>query len=58
MRPISAANIPPALTTTSASIGPHSVCTPRTRPASTSMAVTRVCVKIRQPPSRAPSASA
>ncbi len=58
IRPISAANMPPALTTTSASIGPHSVWTPRTRPSSTSMPVTRVWVKIRTPPARAPSASA
>ena len=32
--------------------------TPRTRPPSTSIPVTRVWVKIRTPPSRAPSASA
>ena len=52
-RPISAANMPPALTTTSASMSPHSVSTPRTRPVATSIPVTRVWVKIRQPPSRA-----
>ena len=57
-RPSSAANIPPALTTTSASIGPQVVCTPRTRPSRTSMASTRVWVKIRAPPARAPSARA
>ncbi len=41
--PISFANIPPAFTTTSASIGPLSVTTPVTRPCSTGIPVTRVC---------------
>ena len=41
--PISFANMPPALTTTSASISPLSVTTPVTRPRSTGIAVTRVC---------------
>ena len=58
MRPISAANMPPASTTTSAAMSPRSVRTPRTRPSFTSIPVTRVSVKIRQPPRRAPSASA
>ena len=58
IRPISAAYMPPALTTTSASMSPRSVCTPRTRPPRTSMPVTRVLVWMSQPPSRAPSASA
>ena len=58
IRPISAANMPPALTTTSASMWPRSVSTPRTRPPSTSIAVTRVLVWMSQPASRAPSASA
>ena len=57
-RPSSAANIPPALTTTSASISPLSVTTPVTRPRSTGIAVTRVLVAISAPPRRAPSASA
>ena len=57
MRPISAANIPPALTTTSASTGPTRYARRERAPAaaSTSMPVTRVCVNTRQPPSRAPS---
>ena len=42
--PISAANMPPAFTTTSVSIGPWSVWTPRARPSRTSIAVTRVWV--------------
>ena len=41
-RPSSAAYIPPALTTTSASMSPLSVRTPRTRPSRTSIPVTRV----------------
>ena len=57
-RPISAANIPPALTMTSASILPYCVSTARTRPRSTSIPETRVCVKTRVPPARAPSISA
>ena len=57
-RPISPANMPPALTTTSASTEPLSVSTPVTRPRSTPIAVTRVCVAISAPPRRAPSASA
>ena len=57
-RPISAANMPPALTTTSASMSPRSVRTRCTRPRCTSIPVTRVPVKMRQPPRRAPSASA
>ena len=57
-RPISAANMPPALTTTSHSMSPRSVCTPVTRPSITAMPVTRVLVKICPPPRRAPSASA
>ena len=52
-RPSSAENMPPAITTTSASMSPRSV---RTRPGS--MPVTRVLVKIWAPPSRAPSARA
>ena len=36
-RPSSAANIPPALTTISASTSPHCVCTPLTRPPATSI---------------------
>ena len=56
--PISAANMPPALITTSASIEPLSVSTPRTRPPSTEIAVTRVPVAISAPRRRAPSASA
>src|SRR6478672_9721847 len=52
-RPSSAANIPPALTTTSASIAPCSVSTPVTRPSVTPIPVTRVWVKIRAPPARA-----
>ncbi len=57
-RAISAAYMPPASTTTSASTSPLSVCTPQTRPPPTSIPVTRVSVKMRQPPWRAPSASA
>ncbi len=56
--PSSCANIPPALTTTSASIRPLSVTTPSTRPRSTGISVTRVFVRISAPPRRAPSASA
>ena len=52
-RPSSAENMPPAITIASASMSPRSV---RTRPGS--MPVTRVFVKMRAPPSRAPSASA
>ena len=52
-RPSSAENIPPAITTTSASMSPRSV---RTRPGS--IPVTLVFVKMATPPSRAPSASA
>jgi hypothetical protein len=58
MRPISAAYIPPALTTTSASMSPHSVLMPRTRPSLTTTSCTRVCVNTWQPPRRAPSISA
>ena len=58
IRPISAANIPPALTTTSHSMSPRSVRTPVTAPSRTSIPVTRVLVWIAQPPLRAPSASA
>ncbi len=58
IRPISAAYIPPALTTTSHSIRPFSVSTARTRPSFTSIPVTRQFVKVRAPPWRAPSASA
>ena len=43
IRPISAANIPPQLTTVSQSMLPRSVCTRVTRPRSASMPVTRVC---------------
>ena len=57
-RPISAANMPPALTTTSHSMSPRSVRTPVTAPSLTSMPVTRVLVRTRQPPRRAPSAMA
>ena len=57
-RPISAANIPPASTTTSVSIDPRSVWTPVTRPRSTPIPVTRVDVAISAPWRRAPSASA
>ena len=57
-RPISAANMPAALTTTSHSMSPCSVRTPVTAPRSTSMPVTRVLVSSVQPPRRAPSASA
>ncbi len=46
IRPISAAYMPPALTTTSAAMSPRSVRTPRTRPSATSMPVTRVLVKV------------
>jgi hypothetical protein len=43
-RPISPANIPPALTTISVSISPLSVTTPLTRPRSTVISLTRVFV--------------
>jgi len=56
-RPISAAYMPPQLTTISASdaplVGAHAV----TRPRCTSMPVTLVCWWIRTPPARAPAAS-
>ena len=57
-RPSSAANMPPALTTTSVSIEPLSVSTPTIRPRSTPRPVTRVWVAISAPRRRAPSASA
>ena len=61
-RPISGANIPPALTTTSARISVRSpacsTVTPVTRPRSVPMATTRVLVRIRAPFWRAPAASA
>ena len=57
-RPSSAANIPPALTTTGVSIEPLSVSTPVMRPRSTPIPVTRVLVATSAPPRRAPSASA
>src|SRR6185312_5400695 len=53
IRPISAANIPPQLTTISQAISPLSVCTRRTRPSSTSMPTTRVRCAIRTPPALA-----
>ena len=56
--PSSAANIPPAFTTISVSTVPWSVSTPVTRPRSTEMPVTRVCVATSAPRRRAPSASA
>ena len=56
--PSSFANMPPALTTISASIEPLSVSTPVTFRRSTPIAVTRVFVSISAPPRRAPSASA
>ncbi len=58
IRPISAANMPAALTTISHSTSPRSVRTRDTAPRSTSIPVTRVFVRMRQPPCRAPSASA
>ena len=58
MRPISGANMPPALTTSSVSISPWSVFTVRTRPLTTSMLVTRVSSQISAPRRRAPSTSA
>ena len=58
MAPISAANMPPALTTTSVAIEPLSVSTPVTRPRSTPIPVTRVLVWSSAPWRRAPSASA
>jgi hypothetical protein len=58
MRPISPANMPPAFTTTSQAIGPADVCTPRTRPRSTSIPVTRVPVMTSTPRDRAPAARA
>ena len=58
IRPISAANMPAALTTISHSTSPRSVAHARTAPPRTSIPVTRVFVRIRQPPRRAPSASA
>ena len=57
-RPISAAYMPLAFTTTSHSIRPRSVSTAWTRSSVTSIPVTRVDVKIFTPPCRAPSASA
>ncbi len=61
-RPISGANIPPALTTTSARISLRSpLCstvTPVTRPRSTPMPTTRVWGRIVAPRDRAPAASA
>ena len=63
IRPISGANMPPALTTTSAAMDSRepsrsSTSTPVTRPRSTPMPVTRVCVRIVTPRLRAPAASA
>ena len=58
MRPISGANIPPALITSSVSMSPLSVITRRTRPSRTSMPVTRVSSQISAPRRRAPSMSA
>ena len=58
IRPSSAANMPAAITTASASMSPRSVRTRVTRPLSVSMSVTRVEVSIRAPPRRAPSARA
>jgi hypothetical protein len=57
-RPMSPANMPPALTTISVSIEPLSVSTPTTRPPSSPIPVTRVFVLISAPRRRAPSASA
>ena len=60
--PISAANIPPASTTTSARISDRSprcsTVTPVTRPRSTPTSTTRVCCRIVAPRCRAPAASA
>ena len=62
IRPISGANMPPALTTTSAAISVRSpLCstvTPVTRPRSVPIATTRVCGRICAPRWRAPAASA
>ena len=52
-RPISAANIPPQLTTISHSTSPRSVRTPLTRPPSVAMPTTRVCWTMRTPFARA-----
>ena len=62
IRPISGANMPPALTTMSARISRRSpLCstvTPVTRPRSVPIATTRVCGRICAPRARAPAASA
>src|SRR5260370_218045 len=53
-RPISEANMPPALTTSSVSMSPLSVITLRTRPLLTPMPVTRVSSRISAPGRREP----
>ncbi len=58
IRPMSGANMPPALTTSSVSIAPLSVTTRLTRPPNDSMAETRVPSQISAPRLRAPSTSA